>query len=54
MVLHGALNANFGLAPLTSAAAWCITGAFAVLAVVVVVATRGRLGYQSGHDAAVA
>ena len=45
MIVHGALNANFGLAPASAAAAWCITGAFAAVAMVIVLATRGHLGY---------
>jgi membrane protease YdiL (CAAX protease family) len=44
MLLHGSMNALFGFAPETSTAAWCLTGAIGALALLVVTATRGRLG----------
>jgi membrane protease YdiL (CAAX protease family) len=44
MLLHGSMNALFGFAPETSTAAWCLTGAIGALALLVGIATRGRLG----------
>ena len=49
MIVHGALNANFGFAPASATASWCITSAFAALAVVVVMTTRAHLGYRRRH-----
>jgi uncharacterized protein len=46
MLLHGSMNALFGFAPETSTASWCLTGAIAALALLVVFATRGRLGFR--------
>jgi hypothetical protein len=42
MVLHGSMNALFGFAPETSAAAWCLAGAMVALALLVVIATGGK------------
>lgn len=46
MLVHGAMNANFGLAPETRLASWSLTLMFAALALVIVAATRGQLGYH--------
>lgn len=47
MLVHGSMNTLFGLAPETTLASWSITLAFAALALVIVVATHGRLGYRT-------
>jgi uncharacterized protein len=49
MLLHGSMNALFGFAPGTAAASWCLTGAIAALALLVVIATRGRLESDGPH-----
>jgi membrane protease YdiL (CAAX protease family) len=46
MLVHGALNATFGLAPETTLAAWSLTLAIAALALVIAAATHGHLGYR--------
>jgi hypothetical protein len=47
MLLHGSLNAVFGLAPETATAVWCLSGAYALLAVIIALATHGTLGHQA-------
>jgi membrane protease YdiL (CAAX protease family) len=49
MVLHGSVNAIFGFAPATATASWCLTAAVGALALLIAIATRGRLGYASPH-----
>jgi membrane protease YdiL (CAAX protease family) len=44
MLVHGSMNSLFAFAPATATASWCLTGAFGALALLVVLATRGRLG----------
>jgi membrane protease YdiL (CAAX protease family) len=46
MLLHGSLNAVFALAPETTTAVWCLSGAYALLAVIIAIITHGRLGHQ--------
>jgi membrane protease YdiL (CAAX protease family) len=51
MLVHATANATFGFAPETRLASWSLTLAMAVLALVIVATTRGRLGYQHTPDA---
>jgi hypothetical protein len=48
MLAHGSVNAAFTFAPTTALPAMVTFMAVAVLALIVVVATRGQLGYPPG------